>query len=35
MSPGESAEAHAANQTRQLLSAIQANERIRDLAINR
>ncbi len=34
MGPGPSAEAYAADQTRQLLSAIQANERIRELAIN-
>jgi formylglycine-generating enzyme required for sulfatase activity/energy-coupling factor transporter ATP-binding protein EcfA2 len=34
MGPGDSAEAYAAGQTRQLLGAIEANERIRDLAIN-
>ena len=34
MDPGASAEAYAADQTRQLSSAITANERIRDLAIN-
>jgi formylglycine-generating enzyme required for sulfatase activity len=34
MGPGESAEAYAAGQTRQLLGTIQANERIRELAIN-
>ena len=34
MAPGEPAEAYAAEQTRQLLAAIQANERIRELAIN-
>ena len=34
MAPGEPAEAYAAEQTRQLLDAIQANERIRELAIN-
>ena len=34
MGPGESAEAFAADQTQQLLSAIKANERIRELAIN-
>lgn len=34
MGAGESAEGYAAAQTQQLLDAIQANERIRDLAIN-
>jgi formylglycine-generating enzyme required for sulfatase activity len=34
MGPGESAEAHAAEQTGQLLQAIRANERIRELTIN-
>lgn len=34
MGPGESAEAFAAGQTRQLLQAIRSNERIRELAIN-
>ena len=34
MGPGASADAYAAAQTRQLLDAIQANERIRELAIN-
>ena len=34
MAPGEPAEAYAAEQTRQLLAAIQDNERIRELAIN-
>jgi formylglycine-generating enzyme required for sulfatase activity/energy-coupling factor transporter ATP-binding protein EcfA2 len=34
MGPGDSAEAYAAGQTRQLLDAIRANERIRELAIN-
>jgi predicted NACHT family NTPase len=34
MGPGETAEAFAANQTRQLLDAIEKNERVRELAIN-
>jgi len=34
MGPGESAEGYAADQTRRLLGAIRANERIRELAIN-
>jgi len=34
MAPGESAEAYAAEQTRQLLAAIRGSERIRELAIN-
>lgn len=34
LGPGESAEAYAADQTQQLLSAITANERVRELAIN-
>src|SRR3990172_5173065 len=34
MGPGESAAAYAAEQTRQLLQAIRASERIRELAIN-
>ena len=34
MGPGESAEHYAANQTAQLMQAIQENERIRELAIN-
>ncbi len=34
MGPGSSAEAYAVEQTRQLLQAIRANERIRELAIN-
>jgi formylglycine-generating enzyme required for sulfatase activity/energy-coupling factor transporter ATP-binding protein EcfA2 len=34
MGPGDSAEAYAAEQTRQLLAAIEASERIRELAIN-
>jgi formylglycine-generating enzyme required for sulfatase activity/energy-coupling factor transporter ATP-binding protein EcfA2 len=34
MGPGESAVAYAEGQTRQLLAAIRANERVRDLAIN-
>lgn len=34
MGPGESAEAYAEEQTRQLLSAIRGNARIRELAIN-
>ncbi len=34
MAPGEPAEAYAAEQTRQLLAAIRASERIRELAIN-
>jgi formylglycine-generating enzyme required for sulfatase activity len=34
MGPGRSAEVYAASQTRQLLDAIEANERIRELAIN-
>ncbi len=34
MGPGDSAEAYAAGQTRLLLAAVQANERIRELAIN-
>ncbi|MCX6030886.1 MAG: SUMF1/EgtB/PvdO family nonheme iron enzyme [Chloroflexi bacterium] len=34
MGPGESPEAYAAEQTRQLLEAIQTSERIRELAIN-
>lgn len=34
MGPGEDAEQYAANQTAQLLQAIQTNERIRELAIN-
>ncbi len=34
LGPGESAEAYASDQTQQLLSAIKANERIRELAIN-
>jgi formylglycine-generating enzyme required for sulfatase activity len=34
MGPGQSAEAYAAEQTRQLLQAIEANERVRELAIN-
>lgn len=34
MGPGDSAEAYATEQTRQLLAAIRANERIRELAIN-
>ena len=34
MGPGADAENHAASQTAQLLNAIQANERVRELAIN-
>ena len=34
MGPGDSAEAYASGQTRLLLAAVQANERIRELAIN-
>ncbi len=34
MGPGKSAESYAAEQTRQLMQAIQGNPRIRDLAIN-
>ena len=34
MGPGESVQNYAAAQTRQLLRAIQVNERIRELAIN-
>jgi formylglycine-generating enzyme required for sulfatase activity/energy-coupling factor transporter ATP-binding protein EcfA2 len=34
LGPGESAEVYAADQTQQLLSAITANERVRELAIN-
>ncbi|MGH8627275.1 MAG: SUMF1/EgtB/PvdO family nonheme iron enzyme, partial [Gammaproteobacteria bacterium] len=34
MGPGETAEAFAANQTRQLLDAIEKNDRVRELAIN-
>ncbi len=34
MGPGSSAETYAAEQTRQLLQAIEANERVRELAIN-
>ena len=34
MGPGEIAEAFAANQTRQLLDAIEKNDRVRELAIN-
>ena len=34
MTPGEPAEAYAAGQTRELLAAIEKNERIRELAIN-
>jgi formylglycine-generating enzyme required for sulfatase activity/energy-coupling factor transporter ATP-binding protein EcfA2 len=34
MGPGESAEAHAQKQTRQLLASIETNDRVRELAIN-
>ncbi len=34
MGPGPSAETHAAEQTRQLLEAMEANDRVRELAIN-
>lgn len=34
MGAGESADGYAAEQPRQLMAAIEANERIRDLAIN-
>ncbi len=34
MGPGESAESHAAAQTRQLLDAMESNDRVRELAIN-
>ena len=34
MGPGPSADTYAADQTRQLLESIRANERIRELAIN-
>lgn len=34
MGPGEPAEAHAENQTRQLMASIEKNDRVRELAIN-